>query len=66
MVSRGFVEAVKLDSRRAYKIAHAADVPPTVLSKIINGIEKVKPNDPRVLAVARVLGLSPDACFAKE
>jgi hypothetical protein len=63
MVSRKLREAVKMSLMRAYQIAYAAGLHPVVLSKLLNGIERARPNDPRVLAVAKVLGLSPKACF---
>jgi hypothetical protein len=63
MLSNEFITAVKLDSRRSYQIAHSANLHPSTLSQIINGISLVKPGDPRVLAVAKVLGLSPEECF---
>jgi hypothetical protein len=63
MVSRRFVEAVKLAPIRAYRIAHQAGLHPCTLSKIVNGIEPVRPGDRRVLAVANVLGLSENECF---
>ena len=63
MLSEEFIIAVKLDGRRSYQIAHSAKLHPSTLSQIINRISLVKPGDPRVLAVARVLGLPPDACF---
>ena len=63
MVSRQFIEAVKLAPRRAYRIAQDAGLHPTTLSKIVNGIEPTHPNDPRVLAVAKILELDPDKCF---
>jgi hypothetical protein len=63
MVSQKFIEAVKLNQRRAYQIAHLAGLPPTTLSKIINGIDRVKPGDHRVLAVGKVLGLKEDELF---
>ncbi|MCH8056223.1 MAG: helix-turn-helix transcriptional regulator, partial [Deltaproteobacteria bacterium] len=63
MVSRRFVEAVKLAPKRAYRIAQEAGLHPTTLSKIMNGIEPTRPNDSRILAVAGVLGLDPKECF---
>lgn len=66
MVSRKFVEAVKLAPERSYHIAHKAGVHPSTLSKIVNGIERVKHNDARVLAVADVLGLTHGECFERE
>jgi transcriptional regulator with XRE-family HTH domain len=63
MVSRKLVEAVKLNRQRGYQIAHAAGLHPSTLSKILNGIERVSPGDPRVLAVCRVLGLAEQEAF---
>jgi hypothetical protein len=63
MLSRKFVEAVKLSPKRAYRIAQEAGVHPTTLSKILNGIELAHPNDTRVIAVAKVLGLRTADCF---
>jgi hypothetical protein len=66
IVSQKFLNAVKLSDRRAYKIALEAGLHPSTLSKIICKIERVKPQDPRVLAVARVLGLPPEECFQSD
>ena len=63
MLSRKFIAAVKLSPMREYQIAHLAGLHPSTLSKIINGIERVIPNDQRVLKVAKVLGLAPEECF---
>lgn len=65
-VSRKLVVAVKLADIRAYEIAHAADLHPSTLSRILNGIDEVKPGDPRVVRVAKVLGLPPEECFQKD
>ena len=63
MVSEKFKAAIKLHSLKAYQIAHKAGLHPSTLSKILNGIERVAPNDPRVLRVAKVLGLMLEECF---
>ena len=63
MLSKEFIMAVKTSPFKAYQIAHIAEIHPSTLSKIICGIEKVKENDLRVLAVGRVLGLKPNDCF---
>jgi len=63
MVSEKFIAAIKLNPLKSYQIAHLAGLHPSTLSKIINGIERVFPNDPRVLKVAKVLGLAPEECF---
>ena len=66
MISRQFISAIKLSPKRAYRIAQEAGIHPSALSKIINGIERARPNDPRVLAVAAVMGLDARECFAEE
>ena len=66
MVSRRFIEAVKLADAPAYQIAHEADLHPATLSKLMSGQERVKPDDARVIAVGRVLGLSPEECLAER
>ncbi len=63
MVSKKFIEAVKLHERPAYQIAHDANIHSSTLSKIMNGIDRVKPGDRRVLAVGRVLDLKEDELF---
>jgi hypothetical protein len=39
---------------------------PTMLSKLINGIEKPKPNDQRIINVGKVLGVPASECFEHE
>ncbi len=65
MVSKELRAAIKLGEEPAYKIAHRAGISSSTLSKLICGIDKVRPGDPRVLAVGRVLGLKPEECFEK-
>jgi hypothetical protein len=49
-----------------YRIAQKAEIHPNVLSKLLNGAERIKPADERVLAVAGVLNLEPGRCFEFE
>ncbi len=46
--------------------AKQAGVNPNVLSRLINGIDPVKPQDERIISVGQVIGLSPSECFEKE
>lgn len=55
MVSKELQAAVKLSDMKSYEIAHAANLHPSTLSRIVCGIEKVKNGDRRVLKVAAVL-----------
>ena len=66
LLSRRFVEAVKLSTRPAYRIAHDAGLHPATLSKLLTGAERVRKDDARVLAVARVIGLDASDCFTEE
>jgi hypothetical protein len=61
--SRELIIAVKLADRPAWKIALEADVNPTVISRLITGAIRPKPNDPRLLRVGKVLGLLPEKIF---
>jgi len=65
-ISKDFVVAVKLSDKKGYQIAHEAGLHPATLSKLVCGIEKVRPGDSRVLAVARVLGLRGEDCFGEQ
>lgn len=48
---------------RQYQLAQRAEVPPAVLSALINGIVSPRENDPRIVAVGALLGLTPEQCF---
>jgi len=63
MISKKLFAAIKLAPEPAYRIAQKASLQPSVLSRLMCGIEKVKPNDPRLIAVGKVLGLQPSECF---
>ena len=65
MLSRKFIIAIKLNDSPAYKIAREAGLNPVILSKLIHGALDVRPNDKRILKVAKVLGLKPEECFKK-
>lgn len=62
-VSREFRARLKLADKPAYKIANQAGVNPTTLSKLVNGITPIKPNDERILRVAEFLGLKKEEVF---
>jgi len=63
MISEKFKISVRMSGMRAYEISHAAHIHPSTLSRLLNGAEFPKPQDPRVLAIGRVLGLTPEECF---
>ena len=66
MISRKFKAALKLDARPQYRLAWQAGINPTTLSQIITGYIRVKQNDPRILKVGELLGLSEEECFEKS
>jgi hypothetical protein len=61
--SREFIIAVKLADRPAWKIAMEAGVNPTVLSRLISGSSRCRPDDPRLLRVAEILGVPRERVF---
>ena len=65
-LSRQFLIRLKLHDLPAYKIAQRAGVNANTLSRLINGIDPVKPQDERIISVGQVIGLSPSECFEKE
>ncbi len=62
-ISREFLIALKLHHFPAYLIAQKAGISSSMLSRLIRGIDPLKPDDPRIIAVGEVLGLGPDEVF---
>ena len=56
----------RLDLRRDYEKARMAGLHPTLYSKILHGAIPIREGDKRVLAIARVLGVSPEEAFSSE
>jgi hypothetical protein len=63
-VSQELFAAVKLADEPAYVIAERADIRPDILSKLLHGAERLKPQDERVLRVARIVGVPAERAFA--
>ncbi len=63
MISKTLWNAIRLSDLRSYEIAHRAGIHPSTLSKILCGIDRVERGDPRVIAIGKVLGFSPEDCF---
>ncbi len=61
--SQQFLIRLKLHESPAYKIAQEAGINPNTLSRLINGIDPVKPRDQRIIAVGRILGVPAGECF---
>ncbi len=64
-LSQQFLIRLKLNDLPAYKIAQRAGVNPTTLSRLINGIDRVRLEDPRIIAVGEIMGLSESECFER-
>jgi hypothetical protein len=56
-VSRRVVSAVKLADKPAYQIAMEAGLRAETLSRLLHGALPIRVGDPRVIAVARVVGV---------
>ena len=63
MVSRRLIEALRLHTQPMYEIAWLAEIHPSTLSQILNGIVRVRQGDARVLRVGSILGIAPEDCF---
>jgi hypothetical protein len=63
-LSREFRIRVKFDDPRPqWRIAVAAGVSPHLLSAWMSGYGRVRPDDPRLLRVAREVGIPPERLF---
>ena len=63
MISQKLRDEAKLSDKRHYQLAHEANLHPSTFSRILCGIERIKPNDSRVIAIGQVLGIPADDCF---
>jgi len=62
-ISQRLRNEAKLSDTRHYELVHEAGLHPSTFSRILNGIEKIKEEDPRVISIGKVLGISPEDCF---
>lgn len=65
-ISKKLVEKIKLAPERQYRIAQKAGIHPSTLSKLICGIEQPREQDPRVLKIGKVLGISKEEVFEDD
>jgi transcriptional regulator with XRE-family HTH domain len=65
-VSKKLKETIRLSDKRHYQIAQQARLHPSTLSRLICGIENVKPSDDRVIRLGQVLGIPVDECFQDD
>jgi hypothetical protein len=66
MISTKLRNKAKLSDKKHYQLAHEANLHPSTFSRILCGIERIKPNDPRVIAIGKVLGISANECFQED
>ena len=62
-LSKTFITAVKMSTKRHYQLANEACIHPSLISKWINGIQRPQENDPRVLRIGQSLGLATTEIF---
>ena len=62
-LSRKFLIQLKLHREPAYRLAHASDLDPSVLSAWIRGIRLPKKDDPRLLRLATLLQVPSEDLF---
>ena len=65
-LSKQFRIEVKLNDLPAYRLAQLAGINPNELYKLMSGISQVKPGDPRIIAVGKILGIREEDCFEEE
>jgi hypothetical protein len=62
-LTKGFLIALRLHAWPQYRIAIEAGLVPSLLSKLLHGAEDIKPHDPRIARIGKILGLKPHECF---
>jgi hypothetical protein len=65
-VSRHLRQAVKTSGVPQYLLARRVGVDRSVLSAWLCGMSRVRVNDVRVIALGKILGVAPGACFARQ
>jgi hypothetical protein len=66
VISQKLKNTIRLSDKRHYLIAHQAGLHPSTLSRLICGIENVRPKDDRVIRLGKVLGVPEEECFQDE
>ena len=58
-------DRIKLSPEPMYRLAWRAGCHPSTLSRLLHGAATVRPGDPRIVAVGREVGLTPEECFVE-
>lgn len=66
MVSKELRVGILLSGKRHYELAQEAGMHPSTLSKLLNGIDKAKPNDPRIMRIAEIVGVPSEKAFVAD
>lgn len=66
VVSETLRQAVKLSHYKQYQLAGALGIDRSVFSTLINGITRVRLNDPRVCKLADLFGIPSELAFAED
>ena len=65
-ISPKLVGALRMKHKQMYRLAFRVGMHPTTLSKILNGIQHVRPGDKRLVRLGRLLGITPEELFTDE
>jgi hypothetical protein len=63
MFTRNFIVALKLNTKPMYQLAQQCSIHPNDLSKWIHGIKQPRRDDPRLLKLADLVGVSHKQIF---
>ena len=66
MLSKKFRDAVRLYPLPQYRLAISCGIDPCWLSKALHSAVKVRLGEPRIIAIGKLIGLSPAECFEQE
>jgi len=64
-ISRRLFVAIKTSPEAGYRIASKAGITASCLSRFLHDVDPLRPDDPRVIAVAAVVGVPPDEAFER-
>ena len=65
MITQEFKNALKLHPTPKFKLAWEAGISPSVLSHLLNGHQRVKTGDNRLLKIARLISFPTEKVFTK-
>lgn len=66
MLTKTFIDAVRLSDIRQYELAAQAGMDPSHLSQMIHGQIKAKEGDPRINRIGEILGLKEEEIFLDD